>query len=47
MKEFREYARSLGVKPNELMTYMLCDALSRDPTEFGLHPLRDRAAVDE
>lgn len=46
-REFREYADSQDVKPNELLTYIICDALSKDPTIFGLHPLRDREAVDE
>ena len=46
MKDFRDYARSMGIKPNELMTYMLCETLSKDPTEYGLHPLRDQATFD-
>lgn len=47
MKEFREYARSMDYKPNELATYMLCQVLRKDPTEFGLHEWCDRIVADD
>lgn len=47
MKEFRDYAKSMGFKPNEFMTYMLCDALSRDPAVYGLHPFRAEVGSED
>ena len=38
-KLFRERAKENRVKPNELATYMICEILGQDPTDFGLFPL--------
>lgn len=38
-KGFREKVKEFGLLANELLTYMLCDLLDQDPTDFGLFPL--------
>lgn len=40
---FRLRAREAGLKANELITYMLCDLLDADPTEYGLPPWEDHS----
>ncbi len=43
---FREYAKAQDLRPNELMTYVLCHIVKEDPRKFGLHPLVNVAKSD-
>lgn len=47
IKRFREHAKEQRLKPNELITYVLCEILGEDPTEYGLHPLKRAVVSDE
>lgn len=38
---FKLHAQKEGLRPTELMTYVLCHILSRDPRDFGLHPMSE------
>lgn len=40
-KPFQEWLKESGVAAPEFFTYYICKAIGRDPTQYGLHELRD------
>lgn len=44
---FREYAKAQDLRPNELMTYVICHVVKEDPRKFGLHPWTNVAKQDD
>lgn len=47
VERFREYAKTQDLRPNELMTYVLCHIVKEDPRKYGLHPWVENAKQDD
>lgn len=45
--EFRKLSKSMGHQPNVLMTYLICKALSKDPTIYALFPFNEAISADD